>query len=102
MEEEPKLRLALEVSRQYYRFVSEVALDREQTGQVSPLLAALLSSELGRVRLESVDHATVFDSQVHEREPGSDAASAQIASPRSFLCRVTSNNMVRAKAMVRT
>jgi hypothetical protein len=102
MDDETKMRFGLEVSRQFYRFVEDAGLERDAIAQIAPLLATLLTSELQRVRLESVDHAAVFDSQVHEREPGSDTASPQIVRARSFLCRVTSNNMVRAKAMVRT
>jgi len=69
---------------------------------VAGLVAALLSTELQRVRLEAVDHMTTFDSQVHERAQGSDASSAHVRRPTSFLCRVPQTGMVRMKALVLT
>jgi hypothetical protein len=104
MDEDVKMRLGLEVSRLYYRFASSAGspLERDVVPQLSPLLAALLSNELERVRFEAVDHARVFDSSLHEREAGSDGASSQIHTPRSFLCRVIATNMVRARALVKT
>ena len=102
MEEEDKMRLGMEVSRLYYRFVQEVAMDAPLVAQISPLLASLLSNELARLRFESVDHTSIFDSRVHEREVGADAGSAKLARPVSFLCRVAANNMVRIKARVWT
>jgi hypothetical protein len=102
MDEEVKMRLGVEASRAFYRFAEEQAMERERVAEVAPLVATLLSGELARVRLESVDHMAVFDSQVHERDAGADAGSARIVRPRSFLCRVAANNMVRLKAQVLT
>jgi hypothetical protein len=102
MDEEVKMRLGLEASRLYYRFAAELPLDPALAAQASPLLASVLSGELARVRFECVDSARVFDSQVHERAEGSDAASSQIRGPASFLCRVTATGMLRARALVRT
>ncbi|HJL15449.1 MAG TPA: hypothetical protein RMH99_07340 [Sandaracinaceae bacterium LLY-WYZ-13_1] len=102
MDEESRVRLGLEVSRTYYRFARERPLDETLVPQLSPLLARLMSTELELVAFEAVDAAKVFDSSVHEREPGSDASSAKIVGPESFLCRVVSNGRVRAKAAVRT
>ena len=102
MDEEPKLAIALEVSRLYYRFAQERPLEPELVRALSPLLARLMSTELSQVRLESVDHAKVFDSATHERALGSDASSAKILAPKSFLCRVVANDRVRVKATVRT
>lgn len=102
MDEEPKMRLGLEVSRLYYRFAEEAGQGAAARAQTSPLLATLMSGGLARLRFESVDHATVFDSAVHEREEGSSASSASIARPASFLCRVPATGVVRAKARVRT
>jgi hypothetical protein len=96
------MRLGIEVSRLYYRFVQEAAMDAPLVGQISPLLASLLSGELARLRFESVDHTSIFDSRVHERDTGADAGSAKLARPLSFLCRVAANNMVRIKARVWT
>ena len=102
MEEEVKLRLGLEVSRLYYAFVRERAMERDLTTQISPLLASLLSHELGRVRFESIDHLKVFDSAVHERDEGADSGSASIAHPNTFLCRVAATGVVRVRARVMT
>lgn len=77
-------------------------MDAPLVGQISPLLASLLSNELARLRFESVDHTSIFDSLVHEREAGADAGSARLARPVSFLCRVAANNKVRIKARVWT
>jgi hypothetical protein len=102
MDEEARVRLGLEVSRLYYRFARERPLDADLVPQLSPLLARLMSTELANVSFEAVDAARVFDSSVHEREPGSDGSSARLLAPASFLCRVVSNGRVRAKAAVRT
>ena len=102
MDEENKTRLGLEVSRMYYHFAEEVEMDPEQIRQLSPLLARLLSTELERVALESVDHFSVFDSGIHERSQSSDATSSAISTPLGFLCRVVANGRVRNKAIVRT
>lgn len=102
MEEEAKMRVGLEVSRLYYRFAEERPLERDAVLQLSPLLARLMSTELERLRFESVDAAGMFDSSLHERAPGSDASGARVLGPKSFLCRVVSSAMIRAKALVRT
>ncbi len=102
MDEESKMRVGLEVSRMYYRFVEERAIERDVVLPLSPLLARLMSTELERLRFEAVDAAGVFDSSLHERAPGSDASGARVLSAKSFLCRVVSSSMVRAKALVRT
>jgi hypothetical protein len=102
MDEEWKMRLGIEVSQAYYRFVAEGKLDASLARKVSPLLSALLNTEVTRVRFESVDHHAVFESAQHERDEGSNPASATIRRPVSLLCRVASNNVVRVKARVRT
>lgn len=102
MEEEAKMRVGLEVSRLYYRFAEERPIEREVTIQLSPLLARLMSTELERVRFESVDAAGMFDSSLHERAAGSDPSGARVERPKSFLCRVVASSVVRAKAQVRT
>ena len=61
-----------------------------------------MSTELERVRFESVDHTKVYDSQVHERTADSDPTGSRILRPASFLCRVQTNNAVKAKAQVVT
>ena len=102
MDEEATMRVGLELSRLYYRFASDRPLDRDLVPTLSPLVARLMSAHMPRLRFESVDHTNVFDSAVHERDAGSDLTESAIRSPRSFLCRVVSNGMVRAKALVRT
>lgn len=102
MEDEDKARLGFEISRLYYRFTEEVPLEEGHRPLVSPLLADLLSSQLGKLRLESVDHDKVFDSRRHEREAGADGSSPKIVRPASFACLVSANGMVRVKARVVT
>lgn len=102
MDGEAKVRVAIEVSRQMYAFAHEAKLDPELVGKAAPLVAALMSTELERVKLESVDHVKVFDSQIHERTSASDPTGSRIVRPASFLCRVTTNNAVKAKAQVVT
>lgn len=102
MDEEPKMRLGLEVSRLYYRWATKRPLDPELVPQLSPLLARLMSTELANLSFEAVDGQKVYDSSVHERDPESDATSSRLVGPKSFLCRVVSNGRVRAKAWVRT
>lgn len=103
MEEEDRARVGVEVSRLYYRFAaSDGAMEPELVRQVSPLLASLMSTEMKRLRLESVDHASVFDSQSHEREERADKGSARIVRPATFLCRVSANSAIRMKARVLT
>jgi hypothetical protein len=101
-DDEVKLRLGHEISRMYYRFMDEARPEGLTPVQVSGLVAALLSTELQRVRLEAVDHAGTFDSAAHERAPGSDSGSATLRRPLSFLCRVPQTGMVRIKAQVLT
>lgn len=102
MDPEAKMRVGLEVSRQVYTLAHDAKLDDDVVAKATPLLAALMSSELERVRFETVDHTKVFDSQLHERAADSDATSSRILRPASFLCRVQSNNAVKAKAQVVT
>jgi hypothetical protein len=101
-DDEVKQRLGFEISRLFYTFMDEAHPDGLLARDVAALVATLLSTELQRVRLEAVDHLTTFDSQVHERAPGSDASSAHVRRPASFLCRVPQSGMVRMKALVLT
>jgi hypothetical protein len=101
-DDEAKARLGFEASRLFYTFMEAAHLEGLVARDVAGLLAALLSTELARVRLEAVDHVTTFDSAVHERAQGSDAGSAQVKRPVSFLCRVPQTGMVRMKALVLT
>lgn len=101
-DEETRVRIGLEVSRLYYLFAEQVDLGREIVRQASPLLAELMSSQLDKVKLESVDHMTTYDSAVHDRIAGSINTSPVIRGARTFLARVKANGMVRSKAMVRT
>ncbi|WP_394842703.1 hypothetical protein LZC95_37225 [Pendulispora brunnea] len=100
MDEESKMRIGLEASRLYYRFIEAAGLEGRL--QISPLLASLMNGELEHVRFESVDHQTIFDSQFHERAQGAAATGARIVAPQSFLCRVGANGLVRVRAEVRT
>jgi hypothetical protein len=106
MDGEARVRVAVEASRAFYALAGlaqgQGQMDPELVGKAAPLLAALMSQSLERVKLESVDHARVFDSQVHERTASSDPSSSRIVRPASFLCRVTTNNAVKAKAQVVT
>ena len=102
MDAEAKIRVGLEVSRQLYTLANEAKMDAEVVAKAAPLLATLMTTELERVRFESVDFAKVYDSQVHERTQASDPTGSRILRPASFLCRVASNNAVKAKAQVIT
>ena len=102
MDAEAKIRVGLEVSRQFYTLAHDVKLDGEMITKAAPLLAAIMTSELERVRFESIDHTKVYDSLVHERTPSSDPTGSRIQRPASFLCRVQTNNAVKAKAQVVT
>ena len=103
MDAEAKIRVGLEVSRQLYTLAHDAKIDRARSiAKAAPLLAAIMSSELERVRFESVDHTKVYDSLVHERTPSSDPTGSRILRPASFLCRVQTNNAVKAKAQVVT
>jgi hypothetical protein len=102
MDDEATMRVGYEVSRLYYKFAAAKPLEKDLVREVSPLLARLMSSQIERLRFESVDSAGVYDSSLHERAPGSDTTRSNIRMPKSFLCRVVSNGMVRAKAIVQT
>ena len=102
LDEEAKIRVGYETSRTYYAFAAAAGLERDLVARASPLLAALLGTELDRVKLEATDHVSVFDSQLHERERGSDPHGSRIVSRGSFLVRVSATGMVRMKAQVRT
>jgi hypothetical protein len=101
-DDEVKMRLGFEVSRVFYRFMEAAKPEDLHASQVSGLVAALLSTELSRVRLEAIDHAATFDSQLHERAAGSDTGSSAVKRPASFLCRIPQTGMVRIKAVVIT
>ena len=102
MDGEAKIRVGLEVSRQLYTLAHDAKMDAEVVAKAAPLLATLMSTELERVRFESIDHNKVYDSQVHERTSTSDPTGSRILRPASFLCRVSTNNAVKAKAQVVT
>lgn len=102
MDPEAKMRVGIEVSKQLYALAHASSLDRHIVSKSTPLLAALMTNELERLKFESVDHIKVFDSQLHERAPGSDPTSFAITRPGSFLCRVATNNAIKAKAEVFT
>jgi hypothetical protein len=102
MDAESKMRVGLEVSRQLYTLAHAARLEAELVVKSTPLLAALMTNELERLKFESVDHVKVFDSQIHERAPGSDPTAFGVLRPASFLCRVAANNAVKAKAEVLT
>lgn len=102
LDEEVRVRVGYEASRLFYSFAAAAGLDRDLVARSAPLLAALLTSQLERVRFESVDHVAVFDSQLHERDRGSDPHSARVTARASFLARVTATGTVRMKAQVRT
>lgn len=108
MDGEAKIRVGLEVSRQLYAFAyegpasSHARIDADVVAKAAPLLAAIMSSELERVRFESVDHTKMFDSQIHERTATSDPTGSRVLRPATFLCRVQANNAVKLKAQVVT
>ncbi|CAN5877310.1 hypothetical protein BH11MYX4_BH11MYX4_15300 [soil metagenome] len=102
MDPEAKIRVGLEVSRQLYLLAHDAKMDAEVIAKAAPLLATMMSTELERVRYESIDHTKVYDSQVHERTADSDPTGSRILRPASFLCRVATNNAVKAKAQVVT
>jgi hypothetical protein len=102
MDTEAKVRVGLEVSRQLYTLAHDAKIDADVVAKAAPLLATIMSSELERVRFESIDHAKVYDSQAHERTADSDPTGSRILRPASFLCRVSTNNAVKAKAQVVT
>jgi hypothetical protein len=102
MEDEDKLAIGYEVSRAYYAYAHHAGLDAATVAEISPMLAALMNTELVRVALESTDHLVTFDSQLHEREPGSDPHGARVVRPASFLAKITANDRIRKKARVVT
>lgn len=102
MDPESKMRVGLAVSRQLYHLAHAARLEAELVAKSTPLLAALMTNELERLKFESVDHLKVFDSQLHERAVGSDPTAFNIVRPVSFLCRVSANNAIKAKAEVLT
>jgi hypothetical protein len=101
LDEEARVSVGIAISKLYYTFVSMLKKDAREVQATSPLLAALLSGELERSKLESVDHQRSFDGTLHDREPGS-ASSPNIVAPKSFLCRVSATGVVRSRALVRT
>lgn len=102
MDPEAKMRVGVEVSKQLYGLANAANLDRHIVTKSTPLLAALMTNELERLKFESVDHIKVFDSAVHERAQGSDPTSFAIQRPGTFLVRVATNNAVKVKAEVFT
>jgi hypothetical protein len=102
IEDEDRAVIGFEASRAYYRFAEAAGLEAEVRVRAAPLLAALLGSQVKRLRFESVDHIPTFDSKLHERDDGADPNSARVRSPASFLCRVAATGAVRMKARVRT
>lgn len=102
LDDESKMRVGLAVSRQLYRVATLAKIESDRLTASAALLAALMSNELERINLESVDHVRVYDSQLHERAAGSDPTAFNILRPLSFLCRVAANGAVKAKAEVLT
>ena len=102
LDEEAHVRIGFEASRLYYSFARAAGLEKDLVAQAAPLLASLLGHEIERLRFESVEHVPVFDSQLHERDRGSDPHASRVIARASFLVRVVGNNMVRMKALVRT
>ena len=102
MDDDTKVRIGVETSRLYYLFCEQTDVGQEIVRQASPLLAALMSTQLEKVKLEAVDHMPTFEGTVHERVSGSMNTSPEIKAARSFLARVKANNMVRSRALVRT
>lgn len=102
MDPEAKVRVAIETSRQLYATAHAAKMDDELVAKAAPLLAALMNNALERVKLESVDHVKVFDSQIHERTASSDTTSSRVLRPATFLARVSANNSVKVKAQVVT
>lgn len=102
MDGESRVRLAIEASRTFYALAHEARMEPDLVTKAAPLLAALMTAQLDRVKLETVDHSKVFDSQIHERTSTSDPSASRVLRPASFLCRVATNNAVKAKAQVVT
>lgn len=102
MDDEAKTRVGVEVSRLFYEFAQTAALEADVVPEIATLLAQLMTTQLERLRFEAVDRVPIFDSTIHERADGSDRAGARVKRPLSFLCRVASNNVIRAKAKVMT
>jgi hypothetical protein len=102
MESESKMHVGYEVSRQLYALCHAARLDADLVSTATPLLAALMTNELERLKFETVDHLKVFDSNVHERSRDSDPTALNVQRASSFLCRVAANNAVKIKAEVVT
>ncbi|MEM9696221.1 MAG: hypothetical protein AAGA56_26990 [Myxococcota bacterium] len=102
MGDEERATVGLEVSRLYYRFAQMEAFDPGLREQAAPLLAELLSTELSRLELVSVDRDRIFDSSRHERGNGADPTRSAIRQPMSFACLVSVNGNMRLKAQVLT
>jgi hypothetical protein len=98
-DEESRVALGIEVSRAFYAFAR--TLDQGLLSRTAPSFAALLSTQLERLKFEAVDHLSTYDSQVHERERGASQNGA-IREVRTFACRIIASGMVRAKARVMT
>jgi len=102
LDEEARVQLGVSISRAYYRFVRKERLDQDLVLRASPLLSQLMSTQVERVRFESVDHAPNFDSKDHERGATSNPSERKISHPESFLVRVSATGLVRSKALVLT
>ena len=102
LDEEARVQLGVSISRAYYRFVRKERLDQDLVLRASPLLSQLMSTQVERVRFESVDHAPHFDSKDHERGAASNPSERKISHPESFLVRVSATGLVRSKALVST
>ena len=104
MDEEVRMRVGIEVSRVFYRFMDARPKEDAVPARhlVAPLLATVMNGELERVKLESVDHQVVFDSSAHERDAAADPSNATVRAPRTFLARVFSTGAIRVKAQVIT
>jgi hypothetical protein len=102
LDEEARVQLGTTISRAYYRFVRKERIDADLVLRASPLLSQLMSTQVERVRFESVDHAPHFDSKDHERSGASNATERRISHPESFLVRVSATGLVRSKALVTT
>lgn len=102
MHDEDRALVGFEASRAFYRFAHTAGLDPDVRSQAAPLLAKLCSSQVTRLRFESIDHVTVYDSAIHERDEGSNGTSARVIEPASFLCRVAATGAVKIKARVLT
>jgi hypothetical protein len=101
MNEEARVRLALEVSRLFYPFARKT-LDDKLRRAAAPLLAQLMTTQLDKLELRHVEDGAMFDSAIHERSAGSDSTSPKIRHAETFLCRVAGTGKARFKATVTT